>query len=60
MYTAVKQADGEVLFGISPQGNMDNNYNKQFIDVKKWLSEEGYLDYICPQVYFGLKQHLPV
>lgn len=55
VYTAVKQADGEVLFGISPQGNMDNNYNKQFIDVKKWLSEEGYLDYICPQVYFGFK-----
>lgn len=55
VYAAVKQADGEVLFGISPQGNMDNNYNKQFIDVKKWLSEEGYLDYICPQVYFGFK-----
>ena len=55
MYTAVKQADGEDLFGISPQGNMDNNYNKQFIDVKKWLSEEGYLDYICTQVYFGFK-----
>ncbi len=55
VYTAVKQADDEVLFGISPQGNMDNNYNKQFIDVKKWLSEEGYLDYICPQVYFGFK-----
>lgn len=55
VYSAVKSEDDDILFGISPQGNMDNNYNKQFIDVKEWLSEDGYIDYICPQVYFGFQ-----
>ena len=53
VYSTIKSIDRAVQFGISPQGNMDNNYNKQFIDVKKWLSRKGYIDYICPQIYFG-------
>ncbi len=55
VYQAVKEADAEVVFGISPQGNMENNYDKQFIDVKTWLTQDGYLDYICPQIYFGFQ-----
>lgn len=55
VYQAVKEADEEVVFGISPQGNLENNYDKQFIDVEKWLTEDGYLDYICPQIYFGFQ-----
>lgn len=55
VYAAIKAVDSEVTFGISPQGNLENNYDKQFIDVKKWLSEDGYIDYICPQIYFGFK-----
>lgn len=42
-----------VSFGVSPDGNIDNNYNKVFADVKKWCSEEGYIDFIMPQVYYG-------
>lgn len=42
-----------VKFGVSPDGNMDNNYNKVYADVKKWCSEEGYIDFIMPQVYYG-------
>ena len=53
VYAAVKEIDPEVVFGISPQGNMENNYDKQFIDVEEWLTEDGYIDYICPQIYFG-------
>ena len=34
---------------------MENNYDKQFIDVKTWLTQDGYLDYICPQIYFGFQ-----
>ena len=55
VYDTVKAEDKNLLFGISPQGNLDNNYNKQFIDVKEWLSEDGYIDYICPQIYFGFE-----
>lgn len=55
LYTAVKAVDSRLLFGISPAGNIDNVYNKQFADVYRWCSEAGYVDYICPQVYFGLE-----
>lgn len=42
-----------VLFGISPDGNISNNYNKIFADVKTWLSSDSYVDFIMPQVYYG-------
>lgn len=41
------------VFGISPAGNNQNNYNSLYCDVEKWLTTPGYVDYICPQVYFG-------
>ncbi|MGN1113666.1 MAG: glycoside hydrolase family 10 protein [Oscillospiraceae bacterium] len=53
IYDSAKSADDRVLFGVSPQGNMENNYDFMYADVKKWCSEEGYLDYIVPQIYFG-------
>ena len=48
-----KSIKEEVVFGISPEGNINNNYDSNYIDTKKILSEEGYVDYIMPQVYFG-------
>lgn len=42
-----------VDFGVSPDGNMDNNYNKVFADVKRWCGSSGYIDFIMPQVYYG-------
>lgn len=53
VYAVVHNTKSDVRFGISPQGNLENNYNKQFIDVAVWLSQSGYVDYICPQIYFG-------
>ena len=53
VYSAVKQADPGVIFGISPQGNDDNNYHMQYSDIALWLREEGYCDYIMPQLYWG-------
>ena len=53
LYEAVKDANPSVEFGIAPQGNIENNYNCLFADVKKWCSEDGFCDYICPQIYFG-------
>ena len=52
-YDAVHQADPDIRFGVSPQGNLNNN-DSLYADVKKWCTEEGYLDYICPQIYFSL------
>ena len=53
LYAAAHQADRPVRFGISPQGNNDNNYNGQYSDVGLWLSQPGYVDYVIPQLYWG-------
>ena len=45
--------DNKVLFGISPDGNIENNYNKVFADVRTWLDSDKYVDFIMPQVYYG-------
>jgi len=50
VYAAV--GSGKV-FGISPSGNNSNNYNAMYCNVERWLTNPGYVDYICPQVYFG-------
>lgn len=41
IYSAVKAVDKDILVGVSPQGNMENNYEYMYADVKKWCSEEG-------------------
>ena len=42
-----------VKFGISPDGNIENNYNKNYADVKRWMKEDKYIDFIMPQIYYG-------
>lgn len=55
VYGVVKAADPTLRFGISPQGNPDNNYGQQYSDVAAWMSAENgrCVDYVCPQVYWG-------
>lgn len=53
VYSTIKSINNDVVFGISPEGNIENNYNKHYLDVKKILSNKGYVDYIMPQIYFG-------
>ena len=53
IYQKVKKVNPEILVGASPQGNIENNYAYMFADVKKWCSQEGYIDYITPQIYYG-------
>ena len=49
------QIKSNVLFGISPDGNVDNNYIIHGADVKTWVTNKGYIDFIMPQVYYGFK-----
>lgn len=58
VYHAVKNINSEVVFGISPAYNIsknktDSNYNIKYADIAKWISTDGYVDYIAPQLYFG-------
>lgn len=55
VYTACKSGKKPVRFGISPQGLIKNNYDSQYADVEKWVKNKGYVDYICPQIYYGFK-----
>ncbi len=52
-YRAVKEEKPGVSFGISPQGNNDNNYNAQYSDVRNWMATPGFVDYVMPQLYWG-------
>ena len=53
VHDKIKSPKKNILFGISPDGNIDNNYNKIFADVKKWCSSNEYIDFIMPQIYYG-------
>ena len=53
VYLRIHSIKNNVEFGISPQGNINNN-DKLFADVQLWCTTKGYIDYICPQIYFSL------
>ena len=55
VYSSIKKINKDIVFGISPQGNIDNNYSSVYLDVKTILSSSGYVDYIMPQIYFGFE-----
>ncbi len=40
-------------FGISPDGNIENNYSYIYADIYEWLSSDEYVDFIMPQLYYG-------
>ena len=53
IYRRVKQADPLAEFGISPQGNIENDLAIH-ADVYTWCRQNGYVDYICPQLYYPM------
>ncbi len=53
-YTAIKEINPDVVFGISPQGNVGNCLSMG-ADVYEWCSQSGYIDYICPQIYWSFE-----
>ncbi len=55
LYATVKAEKPTALFGISPAGNIKTVYESHCADVYKWCSTPGYVDYICPQLYFGFE-----
>ena len=53
IYKLIKDYNKNIIFSISPDGNIENNYELHYADVKTWLSNDGYIDIIMPQVYYG-------
>ena len=54
VYSSVHEEKENVVFGISPQGNIQNDLNMG-ADVMSWCTTTGYLDYICPQIYVNFE-----
>lgn len=52
VYARIKAGNPQAVFGISPQGNLENDA-QMGADVAAWCAVPGYLDYVCPQLYYG-------
>lgn len=55
MYSAAKTENKNIIVSISPMADIEADMNTHFADVKLWSSEDGYCDWIIPQVYYGMK-----
>mgnify|MGYP003090980268 FL=1 len=57
VYGAVKSIRPQALFGISPEGYLQNlrKDTRQFTDVDAWMTQSGYVDYLMPQIYWGFE-----
>lgn len=55
LYKMVHETRESALFGISPSGVINKVYNEHCADIYEWGSKSGYVDYICPQLYFGFE-----
>lgn len=53
VYRTVKAYDENLQFGISPQADIEKNRNTFYADIEKWCANDGFIDYIIPQIYFG-------
>ena len=51
-YNTVKEVNKNIKFGLSPSGNIENNLNKEYLDIKSILKTEK-IDMIIPQLYYG-------
>ena len=61
-HDAVKAADATLRFGVSPQGNPDNDLGQQYSDVKAWLAAEAKTPWWTTSArrYTGLRLYPPV
>ncbi len=55
--TLIKSLNPQVIFSVSPAASADKNYNTLYADVKGWC-EQGYIDVVIPQLYFGFEHTL--
>ena len=52
IYSSIKSTNPNVEFGISPAGNLEK-CDIIGADIKNWAENPGYIDYICPQIYWS-------
>ncbi len=55
VYALVKSIDSDIIFSISPSADIKKCKNVFYADIEKWCSEEGFVDFLIPQIYFGFE-----
>lgn len=54
VYAECHSRDG-CVFGVSPACDINQVRDQMYADVAKWAKTAGYVDYLCPQIYFGFQ-----
>ena len=54
----INKIDKNIIFTISPSGNMEYNSNSMYADVGRWCRER-WIDAVIPQLYWGHKYFDP-
>ena len=55
VYSLVKSKDSNLIFSISPSADIEKCKNAFYCDVEKWCREEGFVDFLIPQIYYGFE-----
>lgn len=55
VYSLIKSVNGNIIFSVSPSADIEKCKNVFYADVEKWCSEEGFVDFIIPQIYYGFE-----
>lgn len=55
LYKTVKSFGEDKILSVSPAGDIEKNMNVLYADVKRWAKEDGFLDVLIPQIYFGFE-----
>lgn len=53
IHSLVKSYNKNILFSISPSADIEKNYNNSYADIKLWAQNEGYVDILITQLYYG-------
>ncbi len=53
VYSLVKAKNEALIFSVSPSADIEKCKNTFYADVEKWCREEGFVDLIIPQIYYG-------
>ncbi len=54
IYAVCHTRDG-CVFGVSPAADVTKVREQMYADVPLWANTAGYVDYLCPQLYFGFQ-----
>lgn len=55
IYKITREIGKGQIFGISPSGDYRRVVDRHYADVELWCRSDAYIDYICPQIYFGFE-----